>query len=249
MTGRKTVPREGRHAHLHDLRTFEGVEAWIFDLDNTLYPAEANLFSQINEQIASYVARLLQLPPDEAMVQQKQYYKTYGTTLRGLMIEHNVDPDDFLAHAHDIDYSSLTPDPELGAAIAALPGRKFIFTNGDRPHAERTAAALGITDHFEDIFDIVAADLMPKPNRETYDMFVKQTGVSPVRAAMFEDLSRNLVVPHGLGMRTVLIVPQNTRDLFSGAWEMEGDAVPHVDFVTDHLPGFLKAVLGAIKAA
>jgi len=247
VTGRKVIPREGRHAHAHDLRNFAGVEAWVFDLDNTLYPAETDLFSQINEQIADYVATLLKLPADAAMAQQKEYYHTYGTTLRGLMIEHDVDPDDFLAHAHDIDYSSVKPDPELGAAIAALPGRKYIFTNGDRPHAERTAAALGITDHFEDIFDIVAADLMPKPNRETYDMFVKQTGVSPARAAMFEDLTRNLLVPHALGMRTVLVVPQNTRDIFSGEWDLENDNVPHVDFVTDHLPGFLKAVDGAIR--
>jgi len=246
VTGKKIISREGSHAHAQDLRVFKGVEAWIFDLDNTLYPAETDLFSQINDQIASYVARLLNLGKDEAMAQQKAYYHQYGTTLRGLMMEHDIDPDDFLRHAHDIDYSNIAPDPALGSAIADLPGRKFIFTNGDKPHAERTAAALGITEHFEDIFDIVAADLMPKPNRETYDMFLQQTGVSPARAAMFEDLQKNLDVPHRLGMRTVLIVPSGTRDVFREGWDLEGEDQSPVDFVTDHLAGFLTAVKGAL---
>lgn len=247
MTGRRLIPDEGRHLHAQDLRVFQGVEAWVFDLDNTLYPAETDLFSQINDQIAGYVSRLLSLGKDEAMAQQKAYYHEYGTTLRGLMMEHKIDPDEFLAVAHDIDYSSVKPDPALGEAIAALPGRKFIFTNGDRPHAERTAAALGITDHFEDIFDIVAAGLLPKPNRETYELFLRHTGVSPARAAMFEDLSKNLLVPHKLAMRTVLIVPQGTRDVFQEDWDMESDATGHVDFVTEDLAGFLTAVAGAIR--
>ncbi|EFO33185.1 pyrimidine 5'-nucleotidase [Roseibium sp. TrichSKD4] len=244
MTGRRVIPREGRHAHLTDLRVFSGVEAWVFDLDNTLYPFDADLFSQINEKIGDYVADLLGLDRAAAEVQQKAYYKAYGTTLRGLMVEHNVDPDDFLEKAHDIDYSAVKPNADLKSAIQALPGKKFIFTNGDRPHAERTAAALGVTELFEDIFDIVAAGLVPKPDREAYDLFLKQTCVSPARAAMFEDLSRNLVVPHKLSMRTVLVVPLNTRDLFHGEWELEDDRAPHVDFVTDDLTGFLKALPG-----
>lgn len=247
MTGRKRVAREGRHAHQQDLRVFKGVEAWIFDLDNTLYPAETDLFSQINDQIADYVSRLLNLGKDEAMAQQKAYYQQYGTTLRGLMLEHDIDPDDFLRHAHDIDYSGIQPNPELGKAISSLPGRKFIFTNGDKPHAERTAEALGITDHFEDIFDIVAADLMPKPNRATYDMFLEKTGISPVRAAMFEDLQRNLDVPRRLGMRTILIVPSGTRDVFQEGWDLEREDESPVDFVTDDLPHFLNAVIGAMQ--
>ena len=239
---------EGPHAHSQDLRVFQGVEAWIFDLDNTLYPAHVDLFSQINRQIADYIARALNVGEEEAISQRQEYYLKYGTTLRGLMIEHEIDPDDYLRHVHDIDYSNVRPDPDLGQAIEALPGRKFIFTNGDRAHAERTATALGITDHFEDIFDIVAADLMPKPNRETYDLFLKRTGVSPVRAAMFEDLQRNLEVPHRLGMRTALIVPKGTRDIFRDDWELEGDNAAHVDFVTDDLAGFLNAVTGQLSA-
>ncbi|MBO6890410.1 MAG: pyrimidine 5'-nucleotidase [Roseibium sp.] len=247
MTGKRTLPREGQHAHRQDLRLYKGVEAWVFDLDNTLYPHEADLFSQIDEQIALYVQKVLDIGRDEAMAHQKALYHEHGTTLRGLMTTQNIDPDDYLAFVHDIDYSRLDPNPELGKAIEALPGRKFIFTNGDRPHAERTAAALGISDHFEDIFGIVEADLVPKPNRSTYDKFLEQTGISPARAAMFEDLPKNLKVPHNLGMCTALIIPRGSAEVFREDWDMEGDPYPHVDFVTEDLTGFLKAVKGTIS--
>lgn len=240
--------KEGSQAHEQDLRVFTGVEAWVFDLDNTLYPPSSDLFSQIDARISDYIARHLGLSPEDAHLKQKAFYRDYGTTLRGLMIEHEIEPDAFLEYVHDIDYSPVAPNPALGRAIARLPGRKFIFTNGDRPHAERTAARLGIAEHFDDIFDIVAAGLLPKPNLETYKLFIEKTGVSPVRAAMFEDLSRNLAVPHGLGMRSILLVPEGTRAVFREEWELEGRNAPHVDFVTDDLTGFLNAVLGAINA-
>ena len=239
---------EGRHAHEQDLRVFTGVEAWVFDLDNTLYPASSDLFSQIDARISDYIARHLGLAADEARLKQKAFYRDYGTTLRGLMIEHEIEPDAFLEYVHDIDYSPVLPNPDLGKAIAQLPGKKYIFTNGDRPHAERTAARLGISEHFDDIFDIVAAGLLPKPNLETYNRFLDKTGVSPARAAMFEDLARNLQVPHKLGMRSVLLVPEGTRAVFRDEWEMEGQNAPHVDFVTDDLTGFLNAVIGAMRA-
>ena len=239
---------EGRHAHEQDLRVFTGVEAWVFDLDNTLYPASSDLFSQIDARISDYIARHLGLAADEARLKQKAFYRDYGTTLRGLMIEHEIEPDAFLEYVHDIDYSPVLPNPDLGKAIAQLPGKKYIFTNGDRPHAERTAARLGISEHFDDIFDIVAAGLLPKPNLETYNRFLEKTGVSPARAAMFEDLARNLQVPHKLGMRSVLLVPEGTRAVFRDEWEMEGQNAPHVDFVTDDLTGFLNAVIGAMRA-
>jgi len=239
--------REGRHAHEQDLRVFTGVEAWVFDLDNTLYPPSSDLFSQIDARISDYISRHLGVAADEARLKQKAFYRDYGTTLRGLMVEHGIEPDAFLEYVHDIDYSPVMPNPRLGQAIARLPGKKYIFTNGDRPHAERTAARLGISEQFDDIFDIVAAGLLPKPNLETYNRFLEKTGVSPARAAMFEDLSRNLQVPHKLGMRSVLLVPEGTRAVFREEWELEGQNAPHVDFVTDDLAGFLNAVLGAIE--
>lgn len=221
---------------------FESIRDWVFDLDNTLYPHHSNLFSQIDVKMTSYVAELLKLPREDARLLQKELYKEYGTTLNGLMLRHNIDPDDFLEKVHDIDYSWVAPNPSLGEAIKALPGRKFIFTNGDRPHAERTARQLGILDHFDDIFDLVAAQLTPKPARQTYDRFVDLYKIVGSNAAMFEDLARNLIVPKQLGMTTVLIVPHNFEPTFSEIWERDTEYEDAVDFVTDDLEAFLRTI-------
>ena len=222
---------------------FARVDEWVFDLDNTLYPAHTDLFAQVDEKIRDFVQKLLGSTPDEAQRLQKDYYRRYGTTLRGLMIEHGITPDDFLEYVHDIDHSVVEPDPALGRAIERLPGRKFIMTNGTRKHAEKVAARLGITHHFTDIFDIVAAGLLPKPHRETYDAFLAGAGIAPARAAMFEDLSRNLAVPHALGMATVLVVPHGAREVLREAWELEGREDGHVDWLTDDLAAFLHGVI------
>jgi len=221
---------------------FAHVSDWVFDLDNTLYPHKSNLFSQIDVKMTSYVSELLRLPREEARKLQKELYLEHGTTLAGLMARHAIDPDDFLAKVHDIDYSWLVPDPVLGAAIRQLPGRRFIFTNGNRGHAEKAARQLGILDHFDDIFDIVAADLIPKPERRTYDSFLARHGIEAKRAAMFEDLARNLQVPKALGMTTVLIVPNNFEPTFSEIWERDPAFDDAVDFVTDDLARFLTAI-------
>jgi len=230
------TPEPQRFAHVRD---------WVFDLDNTLYPHRSNLFSQIDVKMTDYVSELLQLPPDEARMLQKELYKEHGTTLSGLMKRYAIDPDDFLQKVHDIDYSWIDPDPRLGDAIRALPGRKFIFTNGDRGHAERTARRLGVLEQFDDIFDIVAAGLLPKPARETYDKFVALHRVAGPNAVMFEDLARNLVVPKTLGMTTVLIVPNNFEPTFSEIWERDPGQVDEVDYVTDDLASFLETVIAA----
>ena len=226
-----------------DSSAFAHVREWVFDLDNTLYPHHSNLFAQVDIRITRYVSELLTLPHDEARDVQKKLYKEYGTTLNGLMALHGIDPDDFLNKVHDIDYSGLKPDPTLAAAIKALPGRRFIFTNGDRRHAERTAKQLGILDHFDEIFDIIAADLEPKPSPTTYARFLKLHGVEPKNAAMFEDLGRNLEVPKSLGMRTVLIVPRNFEPTFSEIWERDPAHDDAVDYVTDDLAAFLHSIL------
>jgi putative hydrolase of the HAD superfamily len=231
-----------------DLTAFSDTEAWIFDLDNTLYSRDTNLFSQVDARIRAYVGRLLCVDEAAADAIQKTYYRDHGTTLRGLMLEHDVDVDEFLAFVHDIDHSVVPPNPALGEAIARLPGRKYIFTNGSRAHAEKVAARLGVTDHFEDIFDIVSANLVPKPERETYDRFMAHFGVAPERAAMFEDLARNLVVPKAIGMTTVLVVPPGTREVFHGEWEFEGRDDAHIDFVTDDLARFVSDLANAIGA-
>lgn len=230
------LPDPTRFAHITD---------WVFDLDNTLYPHHSNLFSQIDVRMTAYVAELLTLSREDARKLQKELYLKYGTTLSGLMELHNIDPDDFLEKVHDIDYSWLVPDPVLGTAIRQLPGRKFIFTNGDRRHAERAANQLGILEHFDAIFDIVAADLTPKPARATYEKFTELHAVAGQTTAMFEDLARNLSVPKALGMTTVLIVPNNFEPTFSEIWESDPTHEDDVDYVTDNLAEFLNAIIVA----
>ncbi|MGP2490875.1 pyrimidine 5'-nucleotidase [Mesorhizobium sp. PUT5] len=229
---------------LPDPTRFSHVTDWVFDLDNTLYPHHSNLFSQIDVKMTAYVSELLSLSREDARKLQKELYRQYGTTLNGLMQRHGIDPDDFLEKVHDIDYSWLVPDPVLGAAIHQLPGRKFIFTNGDRGHAERAARQLGILDHFNDIFDIVAAGLTPKPARQTYEKFAALHAVTGHNTVMFEDLARNLSVPKALGMTTVLVVPRNFEPTFSEIWESDPKFDDDVDFVTDDLASFLTTILG-----
>ena len=223
-------------------KDFSRVENWVFDLDNTLYPHHVNLWQQVDVRIRDYIADFLKVAHDDAFRIQKDYYKRYGTSMRGLMAEHGLDPDDYLDYVHQIDHSPLSPNPALGAALARLPGRKLILTNGTRKHADAVMRRLGIHQHFEDVFDIVAAELEPKPLAQTYDRFLARHAVDPRRAIMFEDLARNLVVPHALGMITVLVVPEKTREVFREGWELEGREAPHVDHVTDDLAGFLEKV-------
>ena len=222
-------------------RGFGSVEAWVFDLDNTLYPHHL-LWQQVDDRIRSFIAEFLQVPQGEAFRIQKDYYKRYGTTMRGLMTEHGLKPDDYLEYVHRIDHSPLEPNPALGTALEKLPGRKLILTNGTRKHADAVMKRLAVHEHFEDVFDIIAAELEPKPSPKTYERFLARHAVDPSKAAMFEDLARNLEAPHALGMTTVLVVPQGQREVFREDWELEGRDEPHVDHVTDDLAGFLEAI-------
>ena len=133
------------------------VDSWVFDLDNTLYPHHINLWEQVDERIRDYIANFLKVTKEEAFRLQKDYYKRYGTSMRGLMTEHGMKPDDFLDFVHQVDHSPLQPNPALGVAIETLPGRKLILTNGTRRHADAVLARLGLERHFDDVFDIVAA--------------------------------------------------------------------------------------------
>ncbi len=223
-------------------RAFAHVETWVFDLDNTLYPHHLNLWQQVDERIRDYIVRFLKVTHEEAARLQKDYYRRFGTSMRGLMTLHGMQPDDFLDFVHQIDHSPLEPNEALGAALEGLPGRKLILTNATRRHAGAVLARLKLDRHFDDVFDIIAAELDPKPSPATYDRFLRLHGVDAGKAAMFEDLARNLSVPHALGMTTVLVVPERSREVFREDWELQGRDAPHVDHVTDDLIGFLQRI-------
>jgi len=233
---------------LQNAGNFGRVETWVFDLDNTLYPHHVNLWQQVDERIRDYIVDFLKISREDAFRLQKDYYRRYGTTMRGLMEEHGLVPDQFLEMVHQIDHSPLTPNPELGAAIARLPGRKLILTNGTRAHAEAVMARLEVAEHFDDIFDIMAAELEPKPRPAVYERFLVRHNVDPSRAAIFEDLARNLEVPHALGMITILVVPKGAGVVLREEWELAGRDAPHVDHVTDDLAHFLRTIAAKISA-
>ncbi|EKS30732.1 pyrimidine 5'-nucleotidase [Afipia felis] len=225
-----------------DIRGFDHIDTWVFDLDNTLYPHHVNLWQQVDGRIRDFVANQLKVEAAEAFRIQKDYYRRYGTTMRGMMTEHGVSPDDFLAYVHDIDHSPLEPNPAMGQALAKLPGRKLILTNASVAHADKVLERLALGVEFDGVFDIISAEFEPKPARQTYRRFLDLHDVDASRAAMFEDLARNLAIPHELGMTTVLVVPDGTKEVVREAWEMEGRDAPHVDHVTEDLTGFLAAL-------
>jgi putative hydrolase of the HAD superfamily len=226
-------------------RPFTHIDTWVFDLDNTLYPHHVNLWQQVDARIGEFIGAHLKISAAQARVIQKDYYRRYGTSMRGMMTEHGVRADDYLAYVHQIDHSPLEPNPAMGAAIAKLPGRKLILTNGSVDHVDKVLARLGISGHFEAVFDIIAAELEPKPAPQTYQKFLRDHRVDPRTAAMFEDLARNLVVPHELGMTTVLVVPDGTQEVVREDWELEGRGADHVDHVTDDLTAFLQRLTKA----
>jgi putative hydrolase of the HAD superfamily len=210
-----------------------GVEHWVFDLDNTLYSAQCRLFHQSDRRMGEYIAGLLDLAYEDARRIQKEYFHTYGTTLRGLMTHHQVDPYAYLDFVHDIDLTVIAPDLALDSALACLPGIKVIFTNADRPHAEQVIRRLGVARHFAAIFDIHDADYVPKPEPETYDRFVARHGIAPEQSVLFEDTAANLKPAAALGMTTVLVTPGE-----EGVINNEnGD---HIHHVTDDLAGWLE---------
>ena len=231
MQEQATIPSDGG---------FDHVDTWVFDLDNTLYPAHCNLFDQVDERMGSFISELLDVEWAEARRIQKAYFYEYGTTLRGLMDVHRIEPEDFLEFVHDIDVTVIDPDHALSDALDRLDGRKLVFTNGSHGHAENVLARIGIRHHFEAVFDISDADYIPKPEREAYDRFIAHAEIDTGRAAMFEDIARNLKHPHTLGMTTVLVKSaENESAAFIRASGGAGDDAGHVHHVIDDLAGFL----------
>jgi putative hydrolase of the HAD superfamily len=181
------------------------VDSWIFDLDNTLYPASADLFGLIDVRMGAFIQRLIGCDAEEARRIQKNYFREHGTTLSGLMASHGVDPHEFLAFVHDIEMGALAEDRRLIESVARLPGRKLIFTNGDEPYARRVLAKLGLSESFEAIHDIHACAYHPKPKPESYRAMCAALAVDPARALFVEDMARNLGPAKALGMTTVWV--------------------------------------------
>jgi putative hydrolase of the HAD superfamily len=225
---------------------FDRVEAWVFDLDNTLYPADCNLFAQMDLRMGEFIAKRFGVSLDEAQAIRESYYYRYGTTLAGLMRLHDVCPHAFLDYVHDIDLSVVAAAPELARALDALPGRKFIFTNGSRRHAEAVAMRLGLLDRFDDVFDIHASEFIPKPERAAYERFIGAHAITPRAAAMFDDLPHNLETAHALGMTTVLVACGPTDHPEHQAIAGWAELPAHIHHRTDALAPFLNSVGDAL---
>jgi putative hydrolase of the HAD superfamily len=185
-----------RFAHIRD---------WIFDLDNCLYPASAGLFALIDERMGAYIERLLGVDPNEAKRVQKAHFHEHGTTLAGLMKHHDVDPHDFLEDVHDIPLDRVQCDERLARLLPRLPGRRFVFTNGDAPYARRVLEAIGVNSHFDDLHDIHASELRPKPDPHGYQLLCARLGIDPDQALLVDDMAQNLVPAKALGMTTVWV--------------------------------------------
>lgn len=212
-------------------------EAWVFDLDNTLYPASSNLFAQVDRKMTRFIAEFLELGFDDAYRLQKTYFRRHGTTLRGLMNEHGMAPEGFLDFVHDIDLNPVSPDPLLDAALSRLPGRKIVFTNGPASHAERVLERLAVGRHFEAVFDIADADYVPKPQPEAYEALVRKHRLEPPSTVMVEDLVRNLEPAAALGMITVWV-----------RWPERGDPAPPADAAVHHVVDALAPWLDGLTA-
>jgi putative hydrolase of the HAD superfamily len=206
--------------------SFSHVQTWVFDLDNTLYSPTARLFDQIEARMTTWVMRELGVNREEANRLRKDYWARYGTTLAGLMREHGADPAPYLVEVHDIDLGHLEPDAGLADAIAALPGRRIVFTNGSRPYADRVLAARGLEGLFDAVYGVEHAQFHPKPERIAFEAVFAADGLDPEAAAIFEDDPRNLAAPHEMGLRTVHVAAEPV------VW-------PHIHHHTDDLVGFL----------
>lgn len=203
---------------------FASISDWIFDLDNTLYPASTRLFDLIDERMTAYVARLLNLDPTAARGVQKQYFRDHGTTLAGLMKHHDVDPHHFLDDVHDIDLDRVAEDSRLGRGLMSLPGRRFVFTNGNDSYAQRVLKAIGIGEHFHGLIDIHATNYLPKPDPHGYRLLIKEFDIDPTRAVLVEDMAKNLKPAKAMGMTTVWV--DNGSD--HGDHDADPDAIDYV---------------------
>jgi putative hydrolase of the HAD superfamily len=214
-----------------------GIESWIFDLDNSLYPHSCDLFALIDIRMGEYIQRLLDVDAAEARRVQKSYFHAHGTTLAGLMASHGVDPHDFLDFVHDIDLARLAADPALVAALDRLPGRKFVFTNASEDYARRVLARLGLANAFDGLHDIHAMAYVPKPDPKGYAAICERHGIEPGRALFADDMARNLAPAKALGMTTLWIDNGSEQGPDVAGAEF-------IDYRSNDIGGWLGEVLG-----
>ena len=210
--------------------SFSHVRAWVFDLDNTLYPPKVALFDQIEVLMTDYVAKILNVDPSEANRLRDHYWRGYGTTLAGLMAEHDIDPDPFLIAVHDIDFSILPAAPDLAELIRTLPGRKIVYTNGTAPYAQNVLDARGLGGVFDAVYGVEHANYRPKPEQSAFEAVFALDNLPPQQGAMFEDDIRNLQAPHAMGMQTVHVAPTKEHH-------------DHIHHHTDDLTAFLSQLV------
>jgi len=219
---------------------FRHIDTWIFDLDNTLYRADSNLFGLIEQRMTDFIAKKLDVHPGEAYALQHLYFRSYGSTMSGLVKCNGVDPEEFLDYVHDVDLSLLRPDPKLRPALMRLPGRRCVFTNGCRKHAGRVLEQIGLGGVMHDIWDIRTLNWIPKPKPEAYSRIVEAGQFDPRAAAMFEDTARNLDPARALGMTTVWLHGGSRWAL--QAPESSHGAQAHADHEIDDLAEFLQTI-------
>ena len=177
----------------------------LIDLDNTVYEESSQIFSQIDEKMKSFISTTLKVSQQDAYSIQKKYFLENGTTLRGLMIYHNIKPEDFLEYVHDINLNSIHKNTFLKKEIKKFKGKKIIFTNGTSEHAERVLKKIDIFEEIDNIFDIKDANYIPKPEKETYNKVVKKYNLIPHNTVMIDDIKSNLITAKKLGMGTILV--------------------------------------------
>lgn len=209
------------------------IDTWIFDLDNTLYRTSPEMLAQIDHLMGSFISDFLNVDRVEARRIQKGYFRTHGLTLRGLMLEHGLDPQDYIDHLSQLDLSDVAANPTLAETLNRLDGRKIIYTNAFTEHTREVMERIGITEHFDAVYDIGDAEYVPKPAIEPYRRLCELHDIDPTRAAMVEDISRNLEPAAELGMTTVWVRTETS-------WAKDVTETGHIDHITDDLTVWLQ---------
>ena len=222
-------------------KTLHHIENWIFDLDNTLYPADAGIQQQTDARMPDYIMRHFSVDYPTARKIQKDFYMKYGTTLSGLIQEHQIDPHHYWDYIFDIDYAALKHDLAFAEALSRLPGRKYIYTNSPKSHAQKVLDAMGVTGHFSGIFDLTAADFISKPQIQSYQKMTAYFNIDPARSLFMDDVARNLVTAAQMGMVTVYMRHGGHHPDF--ALDIPSDILPFIDYQTDDMLVWLEQTM------